>query len=133
MGITTDYHILGVDEKDKKYNDKIHYNQRLSYDDVIKHTKRAGIIIDIPQKNQSAFSIKVCEAIYYDKILITTDEKIKEAPFYDDKHMFYIKDIDDISEKMFRECNGFAYSKEVKDYFSVNRFINMVKKDLEVD
>ena len=130
LGFTCNFHILGVNKKDIVPLEGISYNVRISYRQVIQETANAMCIIEVPQKNSSEWTIKLCEAIYYDNIFITTNKSILSAPFYDNRYMFYIEKPDDINESFFKYSGHVCYKDDAKYYFSVDRFLTMIYSDL---
>ena len=53
-----------------------------SYNSVIDEILSSKCILDITMKNQSGITLRVLEAIFYSKKLITNNENIKNFPFY---------------------------------------------------
>ena len=131
LGLKCNYHILGVPEEEIVPLEGIEYNKRITYQQVIDETAQSVCIIEIPQKNSSEWTIKLCEAIYYNKIFITTNKNILNAPFYDSRYMFVFDNPEDIDQSFFINKNSVCYEDNAREYFSVKRFITMVKTDLK--
>ena len=89
-GLTCDFNIVGVPEEKQKYPELIHYNKRLSYSDVVKKIKRSRCLVDVIQKDSSGLTIKVCEAVVYEKKLITSNSCIKRESFFDKEKILLI-------------------------------------------
>lgn len=81
-GLSCDFHIIGVPNEKQKYADKIHYNQPLHYEEVLKHINSTRCLVDAIQGNSTGLTIKVCESIIFNKKLITTNVHVKEEIFY---------------------------------------------------
>lgn len=131
LNIDRNFYIFGVPEKDQKYTDEIQYNKYISYDECLKNIQQANCLIDIIQGNSCGFTIKTCEAVYYDKLLITTNENVKNAPFYDERYILVINSAEDITKDFFNNVEKVKYSKEGKAYFSVDTYLKNLYKDLE--
>lgn len=132
LNIDRNFYIFGVPEKDQKYTDEIQYNKYISYDECLKNIQQANCLIDIIQGNSCGFTIKTCEAVYYDKLLITTNENVKNAPFYDERYILVINSAEDITKDFFNNVEKVKYSKEGKAYFSVDTYLKNLYKDLEI-
>ena len=130
LGFNTDFNIIDVDKKDIKRMKGVRFNHPLNYSEVVERTVRSSCLLEIPQGIMEAFSIKVCEAIFYDCLLITTNKLIKEAPFYDERYMLYIEKPEDITKEFLSRWNKVHYKKEARDYFSVERFLNTIFEDV---
>ncbi|MBQ9315005.1 MAG: hypothetical protein IJ220_08485 [Clostridia bacterium] len=91
-----DFNIVGVSNKNMLYPDGIHYNKMLSYDKVVKKIEQNNVLLDIVNEGQSGISLRCCEAICFNKKLLTNNPNIKKSSFYDKRYMFYFKDVSDI-------------------------------------
>lgn len=99
QGLKCDFNIVGVDEKDMKFKDKIHYNHFLSYAEVLHRIVRSKCLVEAIQGGSTALTIKTCEAILYNKKLITTNENILKEPFFNKNNILVTADFsDDISK-----------------------------------
>ena len=131
LGVDTDFYIIRSDTQvDRK---GITWNRILSYEEVIRKTQECSVIIEVPQGILEAFTIKVCEAIFYDKLLITTNKMILEAPFYDDRWMLYIEKPEDITKEFLDRWKSVHYEKKARDYFSMNTFLRMACNDVGIN
>ncbi len=131
IGIDTNFSIFGVSDNEKKYDENIKYNKYISYDECLKHINESSCLLDIIQGDSAGYTIKTCEAIYYDKLLITTNKNIVNEPFYDSRYILVIDNAEDIKKDFFDNKKVVKYSKEAKDYFSAKTFMEKVRKDLE--
>lgn len=129
LDITSKFYIAGV-EQDKAYPEKIIYNQYIPYNQCLRHIQESRCLLDVIQGESEGFTIKVCEAVMYDKLLITTNEKVKEAPFYNPEYILVIEKPEDIKKEFFDLEKVVKYSEEGKNYFSVKRFLKQLAKDL---
>ncbi|MBE6059380.1 MAG: hypothetical protein E7215_04305 [Clostridium sulfidigenes] len=128
INIKTDFNIVKVTEPEMKYSDIIKYNKTMSYKDVIKKIKSSSCLIDIIQGESTGLTIKNCEAIVYQKKLITTNKSIKEYPFYDSRFIKVIESPDDITLDFFENNRNVVYKNS--DYFSSDKFIERLVKAL---
>lgn len=125
LGIECNFYIAGVNKCDQKYNNRIFYNKYITYSEAVNFIKTSSCLIDIIQEDSTGLTIKTCEAVIYDKKLITTNKHVKEYPFYDPRYIRIIDTIDDIDMEFFINNNQVKYSTDQKKYFSGE---NLLKK-----
>lgn len=128
---TRDFFIFNVPITQQLYADEITYNRLIPYEECLKHIATAKCLLDVIQGESEGFTIKVCEAIAYDKLLITTNKNIRNAPFYDERFMKIIDSADDIDEAFFENAGKVNYSNDAKTFFSINSFINRLLFDIK--
>lgn len=91
-GLICDIRILSsVTDSDyrAKFQD-ILANKGLSYDDYLAQLGSCGVLLDINQEGQSALTMRVMEAIYLSKKLITNNQSILNYDFYDPNNIFVL-------------------------------------------
>ena len=86
--------------------------------------------MDAIQGNSTGLTIKTCEAVCYDKKLITTNKHVIEYPFYDPRYIRIIESPDDIDEAFFSKNREVRYSKEGKEYFSASSFLKRLDNEI---
>ena len=131
LGIKTDFHIANVKEEDIKYSDEIIYNKFMTYAECVDSIQKATCLIDVIQGESTGLTIKTCEAVCYDKKLITTNKHVVEYPFYDPRYIRVVESPDDIDESFFIENRDVHYSEEGKAYFSADSFLKRVEDELK--
>ena len=82
-----DFHIM-------KFNDK---KNRMSYQDVLKHSMETRVIVDLNRENQCGLTLRPVEALILQKKLITNNKNIKNYDFYNRQNIFIIGE-DNISD-----------------------------------
>lgn len=122
--IKCDFHIANVPESKIKYENDIVYNQYMTYSEAVKRIKNSSCLIDVIQGDSQGLTIKTCEAVCYDKKLITTNKHVTEYPFYDSRYIRVIETADDIDKDFFQNNVEVNYSQEGKNYFSADGFWN---------
>ena len=115
-GLKCDFNIVDVPKEKQRYCDKIHYNQPLSYSEVLKRMDNAKCIVDMIQGQSTAFTIKTCEAIVYDKKLITSNENVISEAFYNKNMMLIFAENQKLSK--FLSLEILPFDKVSKDSFS---------------
>lgn len=86
----------------------------ISYDEVLKRTLQSRCIIEILQEAQHSPSLRYCEALFYNKKLITTNPLTVNYPFYDSRYMKIIKSAEDIDAEWVRndDMPDYGYTDE---------------------
>lgn len=103
----------------------------VSYSDYLDMVRRSRAILDITQKGQDGFSMRVMEAIFLGKKLISTNKALVDADFYDSNNILIVEsdNIDPIVLKEFMNADFHPYPKEIKDYYSIRSWVNRFKID----
>ncbi len=130
LGIDRRFFVFNVPDDKQVHTDEIIYNQLIPYDKVLNYIEGADCLLDVIQGDSEGMTIKVCEAVFYDKLLITTNKKIKELSFYSPDKILVIDKPDDINLSFFDNRKKIKYSKKDRDYFSVRGFISRLNRDL---
>lgn len=99
-GVTTDIYLVGVDDKDQIYKDKIHYISHMEYSENLQHVLHSNCELEIMQTGGFGYTQRMCEVISLDKKLITNNPTVHEAPFYNPDYIFQIKSAEDITSEM---------------------------------
>lgn len=104
-------------------------NKSILYRDSLEIVQKANCIIDLVlDPKQSGLSLRVYEAISFQKKLVTNNPSIFDFPFYNPKFMLYIKNIEDIDEKFIKEKLQVDYG--YKDEFSPMEFVKNIRKKI---
>ena len=101
-GFICDFWITGVPENKQEYKEYIHYNQRLTYEEVLQHDAHTRCIVEILQDSKSYSSIRTAEALQYRKKLLTMSETVKEQWFYKPEIIQVFRNADGISTDFIR-------------------------------
>lgn len=123
LGIHTDFHIANVKDTELQYQDEIVYNQFMTYEECVEAIWKSTCLVDVIQGDSTGLTIKTCEAVCYDKKLITTNKHVKDYPFYDPRYIRIVETPDDIDEAFFKENTDVSYSQEGKAVFSAVSFL----------
>ena len=99
------------------------YNEMMKYEEVLRRIQQADILVDAIQGNSTGLTIKTCEAVVYNKKLITTNKEIIKYPFYDSKYICVVDSADDISDSFLYENRDVKFSEEGTKYFSIDNYV----------
>ena len=121
------FYLVGVKKNQQKYPQLIKYNHPISYDDELKLAYNSNCIIEILKEGQTGISLRTCEAIAFNKKLITNNHAIEKMPFYNPKYMRIIDSVDDVDIDFIKEKIPVNYN--YSGYFSP---MEIIKKLSEV-
>lgn len=122
-GLTTNFNIVGVPENDQLYKNEINY-QPLTYEEVIGYMNESRCFVDAIQGGSTALTIKTCEAVLFDRKLVTTNENVKNEPFYHPENIFIYPN--DVDLKEFIKSPLIKYTEQEKNYFSPMSLFNKI-------
>lgn len=72
------------------------YNTPISFAQEMQMAYNTNCIVEIVKYNQKGISLRVCEAILFNKKLLTNNHNIKNLPFYDSRYMSIFTDEKDL-------------------------------------
>lgn len=131
IGINCDFHIVGVPLSKQKYTNEISYNKPLSYYQVIEKIQESQCILDITQGESEGFTLRINEAIHFNKLLITTNQKVIDAPFYNSNFIKVITTPNDIQDETFNCLGKVKFNDRDREYFSVESFFSKIKESFK--
>lgn len=102
-------------------------DQRLPYEQIICDVNKSNCIIEILQKNQNAPSLRYFEAICYNKKLLTTNDNIKQYPYFNNKYMKVFHSVYDIDIEWIKKNDIIDY--KYKGDFSPKMLIDFLQKE----
>ena len=129
--INTEFYVSELNN-DNEYKDGIIYNKKMPYIECIKKMSTCNCILDIIQGESSGFTLKVCEAVIYDKFLITNNKEVFNAPFYDKNSIIVIDNVEDIKLSFFKNEKVVKYDKNAKYVFSIDHFLEELEGNLRM-
>ena len=98
--VSTDIHLVNVPAEDRVYIDKIHYSGGVEYKNNIQHFMHSNCALELMQHGGVGYTQRMCEAIAFDRKIITNNALIHEAPFFNQDYIFQIKSSDDITPEL---------------------------------
>lgn len=127
-GLKCDFHITGVSPEDVR-EDGIVYNMPVSYEENLQRIKASKCILEIMQKGGHGYTLRYCEAIMYDKKIITNNPEIKEAPFYSEQRIQVFENPHEITSDFVLEGEG-KVDYGYKDKLSPKRLLDFLDNKL---
>lgn len=115
--------IVGTEEnKDLPFEFSKSY---IGYYDYLKMLSKSKSILDIAQSGQTGYSMRVMEAIFFNKKLITTNKAVRDAFFYDPSKILII-DLENINSQelaTFFNKEYLPYTQETREYYSFEKWL----------
>ena len=101
----------------------IHFNKHLPYSDMLKILPNVQCILDIPQEDQAALTLRPYEAVVYNKKLLTNNKRIKSFKYYDNRYMQYFERVEDIDwDWLVSDINvNYGYQGDFSPYHLLNQ------------
>lgn len=117
------FYLNGVDSDDAN-RDGIIYNHPLSYSEVVELVQKHDVIVEIMNGNQAGNTLRLKEAVCYNKCLITNNPLVKESPYYNPDFMQIFNKVDDIDLSRFATDVNYKYNGEFSPCKLMERIIN---------
>ena len=105
------FYLNGVDSVDAD-RDGIIYNHTLSYDEVVELVQQHDVIVEIMNGNQAGNTLRLKEAVCYNKCLLTNNPFVQESPYYHPDFIQIFKEVDDIDLSRFTMNVDYKYNGE---------------------
>lgn len=116
-----------VSVKNQRYKDLIEYNKPITYQEEQMYAYNTKCIVEIVKCGQSGITLRTCEAIAFNKKLLTNNASIKNLPFYDPRYMSVFETTKDIDIDFIRDNRKVDYKYD--GYFSPKRIIKLLAEE----
>lgn len=116
------FYIAGVKEGQQKPITGVQYNITMPYAEELQMAYNTDCIVEIVKEGQTGISLRTCEAIAFNKKLLTNNVNLKNMPFYDERYMKVFSNPDDIDLDFVKNEIRVEYSDS--DYFSPVKIID---------
>lgn len=104
--------------------------KNIPYNDYLKYLRKSRCVLDIVQEKQSGLTLRIMEALFYNKKIVTNNIAIQDMKIYD-KHNIYILGLDTrdlvefikdpVNEWSEEIKNRYVFSEWLKRFFDSNR------------
>lgn len=112
--------------ENNKYADALCKEKRYTYAEILENSKNCKCIIDVAIDNQQGLTLRVMEALFLDKKLISGNTDLVNYPFYNKNNIFIIEDFDNIDEKALKEFMDLpfeAVADSVKEQYTFEHWL----------
>ncbi len=126
--LSCDFHISDVKEKEMLYAGEIAYNQWLSYPEMIRRMQRSRSVLEILQRPGEGPTLRMIEAIVYNKKIMTNDAGASGNPFYDKRFMHIFDVPENLDPGFIRDTGEPDY--RYQDEYSAWNLIRAIEEHL---
>lgn len=127
------FYIAGVKKEQQKTIPGVQYNVTMPYAEELQMAYNTECIVEIVKEGQTGVSLRTCEAIAFNKKLLTNNQSLLQMPFYDKRFMQVFKEPDKIDVNFIKTKMDVHYDDT--DYFSpvkiIDRLAEIDKKEGE--
>lgn len=116
------FYIAGVKEEQQKVIPGVQYNVTMPYAEELQMAYNTDCIVEIVKEGQTGVSLRTCEAIAFNKKLLTNNQSLLQMPFYDKRYMQVFKEPDEIDVNFIKTKMDIHYDDT--DYFSPVKIID---------
>lgn len=123
-GLNPRFVIVAADTR--KYSFFEYRSNYVSYSEYLTMLSKSRAILDISQENQDGYSMRVMEAIFFNKKLITTNKDVKNSMFYDPNNILIV-DLDNVNSNElldFYMKEFHPYSSKIRNYYSFESWVD---------
>jgi len=128
--IRCDFNIVDVAKKEQRYADDITYNQWLPYKEVIRRMRRSKCVLEILQYPGAGPTLRMVEAVVYNKKIITNDAAAPAHPFYDERFVQVFDAPENIRLSFIKEDSEPDY--HYRGEYSAKNFLADIEEHLAV-
>ena len=89
-------HIVGIPKHEQLSDSSIYYNLPISYEEELQYAYNTNCILEVVKPGQAGITLRTCEAICFNKKLLTNNLYLRKMPFYDERYMQVFDNIDEI-------------------------------------
>lgn len=123
--IICDFNIVGVDDSEKKYKDKINYNKSFSVEEHLAHVVSTNCILEIMHEGMNAVTARYPEALKMNKKLLTNNKNVVNEKYYNPDYIRVFDKVEDIDVNWILERKDIEYG--YKNDFSARALIDYIK------
>lgn len=119
------FYLVGVNKKDRILKPYFHYHE-IPYNTELMLAYNSNCIVELLKKGQQGISLRTCEALLFNKKLITNNPNVKNIPGYDPRFIKIINSSSDIDLDFIQKKMEVDYHYD--GYFSPRVIVEKLKK-----
>lgn len=131
-GYICDFHIVGVNKKEQKYQGNIEYNRYMDFKEILSHVRESKCILEIMQDGAYSPTTRHSEAMLYEANLLTNCKAFGAQQYPFEENIQYFDRVENIDYE-FINRNNRCDKKKYIDYFSINHFIQTIDEGIGTD
>ena len=121
-------HVVGVSDDKQERKTHIAYNQPISYEEEMQYVFNTNTVLDVVKEGQSGITLRICEALLFNKKILTNNESVKYMSFYNPIYIWIYKDASEIDVSFIKDNRPVDYGIP-EDYFSPKHIIRLLTED----
>lgn len=121
-GCIIDFHIVA--DKTSTISSEYYIDKELSYSQSLSHTLHSSILLDIVKEGQTGMTLRILEAIYLNKKIITNNTEVLNFNFYSPSRFFIIGQDDWSGIKLFLNTPTSPVNNEILYQYSPDEMLN---------
>lgn len=130
-GLVCEFFITEVPQNKRIFRSGIHYLDRpMKYVENIKHVVKSKCILEVIQNNAVGYSLRLWEAILYDKKFLTNNQEMYKSEFYDIRYVSIFNCIEDLNNKSKFILQNGDYQNPFKKIISPRSLLNFIEEHL---
>lgn len=95
----------------------------MSYEENLKYLNNCKCILEIMQENGNGYTLRTCEAVAYNKKILTNNSVLKDSDIYEENMISFFKTYEDIDIDFIYNTNGVFKDRH---YFSPRHLLEKV-------
>ncbi len=130
-GLKCDFHITNVLPEKQRYTDEIDYNSKFTYEKNLQHVLHSKCVLEIMQHGGLGMTQRAVEIVGLDKMLLTNNARIKEAPFYNSEFICQFSSLSDINDSFIEKIKmGVRAKYDYKKNISPLNLLDFIEERL---
>lgn len=130
-GLNCDFHVVGVKRSERAFSEGINYCKFMTYTEYLGRLQAARCILEIMQHGGHGFTLRVNEAIAYNKKLISNNRELLSAPFYKPEYISVFDDPQNIDVSFIQKNTGSVNYGDYKEQISPIALLHFIENRLE--
>lgn len=111
-GLICEFYLTNVSTKEQIALQGVHFIDKMSYIDNLKHIQKCKAILEIEQNGATGPTLRTWESINFGKLLVTDNSSIVKTPFYDERFISIFSSAQSININQIKEYTSQVNPKE---------------------
>jgi hypothetical protein len=130
--INCNFFLAKVPKQDQVYKNDIKYISEMGYLENLEHIHNTKCLLEIMQVGGHGYTLRMCEAIVYNKKMLTNNPEVINAPFYNKELISTFKDSSNIDIDFLRnEITSVDYN--FKEQISPIKMLEFIQEKLKIN
>lgn len=115
-GIKTDFYVFTNDKNQPSKHGYSILNKKLTYKEILNSVLKSKCILEIVKAGQTGYTMRVAEAITFNKILITNNKSIVDTDYYRTGNIYLFDKAEDIDWTTIKSRKNITYNYDERFY-----------------